>query len=338
MSGMKPQAQERAHVRWRIKEQLQKHEMKTLFNKPFLRVWKAVPSKEEVEKLNEQLRKSKGLLCDADLARKVEAFPSADYSWYENPIRGDNCWSVIAPLKSRPYWESIKYNPNDFMSTGTYDFEIEEVFFNLNLTVCEAARFLQETPGDMGQVHVLRAMSEVVRATDASGQSVVIRGGLRHILMDPTEDTDELSTKTVGSRLVETVGSPYCGQPMREVPLEHVERMAKPFGFGYLDKQLELIGDLELERRRAETESARPQPPTVPRKDGDGELKQLPSSNFPVQAVPVTPENQCVAMAKTTGARCARKGTVEYDGKLYCTAHAPVTEERAAAAAKRGDY
>lgn len=337
MSAKDRMAQETEHTKGRIIRQLQAGDMVTVFNVPLLRVWKKAATNGETEEFRKQLRESKGDhgLVDSAVERAVAVFPPGDYEWYENPKLGDDYWSVIVPISSKAYWESIRYNPKSFMSTGTYDFDIEEVHFNLNLTRCEAARFLQEDKGDQGQVHVLRDIARPVRVMNRAGMTTYLRGGFQHIFMAPTEDTHKLTVETVGSRLVDIMGSPYRGLPMREVPEEHLERMAIPGGLGFIDPKVENLGRLELERRKLQNVESRHQPETVP-DDAMGKTKLPPPLDFPVQATPVTPENQCVAMAKS-GARCRRKGTVEYDSKLYCTSHAPVTASKADSAG-RGDY
>ena len=316
MTGEKPEIQEREHTVGNIADQILAGNMKMLYNVRILRVFCPVPTKDAKDKLKAAV-KADQFDVDPDLSREASAFPCGDYGWYECPERGDKVYSVLAPLSTRSYWLGMKYNPIDWQSKGKYNLEVEDFMCNMNLTTCEAQRYLQDCIGDNGQVCVLRDITrKVERRNDRTGEFDTLRLGIRDVIMPPTEKTEALTVETVGSHLLGIKGSPYSGHFMRDIPDEYLRQMAIPGGLGGISVEVEHLGKLELERRTGHlrTHSYQPevatQPPAPP-----------PVTVQPEVEASTEREGYYCSGVTSLGNPCRAKGVIKVDGKLYCQTH-----------------
>lgn len=322
MTGSKPMIQEQKHTIGNIRKQIQEGDMTILYNVRLLKVWCDVPSKAAKDALKKEMveARNNGVEPDPDIVRDATAFPAADYEWYECPERKDKIYSILCPVSARHYYEGVKYKPDDWQSTGKYNLTIDEFMCNLNLTTCEAQRFLQDCSGDDGQVAVLRDITKAVQVPNpVTNQRDTLRMGIRDVVMEPTEATDALTTATIGNRLLGIKGSPYGGFALKDIPEDYIKQMATPGGLGMRSADIEHLGKLELERRKEVSRVHNYQPVSSEPSDkpGNGEVAvaEKPSGN------PAFDDGlQCVGI-KTNGDRCRNKGTVEIGDKMYCVQH-----------------
>jgi hypothetical protein len=219
------------------------------------------------------------------------AFPPGDYGWYENPRAGDPCFSTLAPLSTREYWEKLQKTVHNISAASVWTFEIEEYPCNMEMTECEAAFFEED---DFGKVTVLRALYDPLYWwDDKKKENVILRAGINDVVLEASGDRELMDLDSIGEDLVK-VGL-HKGKPWKEVPEAYLRKARIPGGLGMVNDYMEINAVKELTRREKMGLIEAPKPT-------------------------ISEADQCEAIT-VSGSRCAKRGTIKVGDNLYCQQH-----------------